>query len=180
MTRTALLTAALATTLFTAQAQQGRQPSASHVRAADTAGKVAVPVGPVLPGEEKLSAQERAERTFLMPVRKAMPSVRPGATAATSPAEALVSGNALAIGPPTAAEAAAAEEAEAKAATAPRTYHRSSSRRHRSSSNRKKSSARRSSSSKKASSSTRKKTSAKKSTKKSTSTKSRSSSRRRR
>jgi len=49
--------------------------------AVDRKNQVALPVGPALPGEEHLSAQERAERDFLMPTR------RKKATAATTKVE---------------------------------------------------------------------------------------------
>ncbi|AYA38619.1 hypothetical protein D3Y59_17115 [Hymenobacter oligotrophus] len=180
MIRTALLTAALAALALTTQAQQGRRSAVSHAKQPDTAGKVAVPVGPVLPGEETLSAQERAERTFLMPVRKKMPSaVRPGA--APRPQLDPASADAVAIGPPTAEEAA--EEAASKAEAAKTTAARSS--RSRSSSARRSSSSRSRSSSKKSSSARRgtaskKKSTAKKSTSKSSAAKKKTSSRRRR
>ena len=46
-------------------AQSNKKPST-----AERKNQVALPVGPALPGEEKLSAQERAERDFLMPIRR--------------------------------------------------------------------------------------------------------------
>ncbi|KUG06643.1 hypothetical protein ASU33_04685 [Solirubrum puertoriconensis] len=167
---------------LTTQAQHGRRSAVSHAKQPDTAGKVAVPVGPVLPGEEALSAQERAERTFIMPVRKKMPSVaRP--SAAPRPQLDPTSTDAVAIGPPTAEEAAeeAASKAEAAKATAARSTHRSSG--HRSSSARRSSSRSRSSnksSSARRSTYSKKKSTAKKSTRKSSAAKKKTSSRRRR
>ncbi|MCC3159182.1 hypothetical protein LJ737_18215 [Hymenobacter sp. 15J16-1T3B] len=126
MLRTALCTAALAVIALTAQAQKGPKPTVQAGKAVDTAGKATIPVGPVLAGEEKLSAQERAERTFLMPPRKKMPSVQPPASHADA-----TSSTAVAIGPPTAEEAAAEEAAKAETAKPTTTTHRSSARRHR-------------------------------------------------
>lgn len=86
-----------------------------------------------LPGEEKLSAQERAERDFLMPVRRkqaaALKAVaREEATMAPLVAEATAR-NAEAAEETTTAEAA---EVKAAAVEPKRTYHRrSSSARHR-------------------------------------------------
>ncbi|UYZ59087.1 hypothetical protein [Hymenobacter latericus] len=183
MIRTALLTAALAAFALTTHGQHGRRAAVSHAKQPDTAGKVAVPVGPALPGEETLSAQERAERTFIMPVRKKMPSVaRPAA--APRPQLDPTSTDAVAIGPPTAEEAAeeATSKAEAAKTTAARTARRTSGRRsstaHRSSS-RSRSSSKKSSSARRSTSS-KKKSTARKSTSKSSAAKKKSSSRRRR
>jgi hypothetical protein len=149
MLRTALCTAALAVATLSAQAQQGRKPAVSGGKAVDTAGKAAIPIGPTLAGEEKLTAQERAERTFLMPPRKKMPSVQP---VAPQP-QPDPSSSAVAIGPPTEAEMLAEEAAKAEAAkpaaTAPRSTRRHYSSRHRSSTSRRKSTSRSSSSKKK-------------------------------
>ncbi|GAB2960736.1 hypothetical protein GCM10027048_30760 [Hymenobacter coalescens] len=145
---------------LTTQAQQGRKPAVSGGKAIDTAGKAAIPVGPILAGEEKLTAQERAERTFLMPARKKMPSVQ---HAAPRPQLDPGSAEAVAIGPPT-QEEAAAEEAAAKAEAskpavrAHRTSRRHHSARHRSSTSRRKSAAARRSTSSKKKSSSKKKT----------------------
>ncbi|WP_303310416.1 hypothetical protein [Hymenobacter sp. BT730] len=51
----------------------------------DHDGKVAVPVKPALPGEEKLSARERVERDFLMPVRRKQGVAKPESTAVPLP-----------------------------------------------------------------------------------------------
>ncbi|TLM92244.1 hypothetical protein [Hymenobacter jeollabukensis] len=127
MLRTAFCTAALAVIALTAQAQKGLKSTVQAGKAVDTSGKAVIPVGPVLAGEEKLSAQERAERTFLMPPRKKMPSVQP------APPHPDPTSGAVAIGPPTVAEMAAEEAAKAEAAKPATTTHRSSARRHRSS-----------------------------------------------
>ncbi|RTQ49149.1 hypothetical protein EJV47_13455 [Hymenobacter gummosus] len=156
MLRTALCTAVMVVFALTTQAQDGRKPAVSGGKAVDTAGKATIPVGPVLAGEEKLSAQERAERTFLMPPRKKMPSVQP---VAPQPQPDAASG-AVAIGPPTEAEVLAEEAAKAEAAKPAATAHRSTSRRHYSSRHRSSSSASRKSSSHRSSS--KKKTSSKK------------------
>lgn len=125
MLRTAMWTAVLVVVSLSAQAQDGRKPAVSGGKAVDTAGKAALPVGPVLAGEEKLSARERAERTFLMPPRKKMPSVQPAPITPATATEA----SAVAIGPPTEAEMAADEAAKAEAA-APAVAPRSTTRRH--------------------------------------------------
>lgn len=126
MLRTALSTAALAVFALTAQAQQGPiKPAVTAGKAIDTAGKAALPIGPRLAGEEKLTAQERAERTFLMPPRRKMPSVQP-APPQLDPA----SPEAVAIGTAPAAEETAADEAKTEAAKPAATHH-SSVRRHR-------------------------------------------------
>ncbi|WP_151078023.1 hypothetical protein [Hymenobacter busanensis] len=122
MFKYALSTAAAVLLSVAVHAQEG---PAQH-DAAPVAGKVAVPVGPTLPGEEKLSAQERAERTFLMPPRKKMPSVR---AVAPRPQLDPSSADALAIGPPTVEEMAEENAAAVKAAAPKRTYHRTSTRR---------------------------------------------------
>ncbi|WP_157530384.1 hypothetical protein [Hymenobacter norwichensis] len=82
-----------------------------------------------LPGEEKLSEQERAERDFLMPVRRkqaaALKHAAQEEAAATQTATDM-----LASGPVAAEETKVPEvEAPKVAATPHRTYHRSSSRR---------------------------------------------------
>lgn len=86
-----------------------------------------------LPGEENLSVQERAERDFLMPVRRkqapVLKQVAQDEAVATQTAADM-----LARTPEVAEEAKASEEEAAKAAPR-RTYHRSSS--HRSSARRK-------------------------------------------
>jgi hypothetical protein len=51
----------------------------------DHDGKVAVPVKPALPGEEKLSARERVERDFLMPVRRKQSVSKAESVAVPSP-----------------------------------------------------------------------------------------------
>lgn len=146
MLRTALSTAALAVVALTTQAQQGpAKPAVTAGKAIDTAGKAALPIGPRLAGEEKLTAQERAERTFLMPPRKKMPSVHPAPTPQLDPAHH----DAVAIGPPTAEEAAAEEAAKAEAAKPATTAHHSSVRRHRSTRSHSASSRKKSSSKKK-------------------------------
>jgi hypothetical protein len=136
MFKCVLSSAALALlTVTTTLAQQGPAN-----RSADaTSGKVAVPVGPLLEGEEKLSAKERAERTFLMPARKKMPSVHPTAATPPRPEPDPTSTEATAIGPLLTPSADEADEAVAPAAktTVKRTYHRSSSRRSSSSSRKK-------------------------------------------
>ncbi|TYZ09550.1 hypothetical protein FY528_09910 [Hymenobacter lutimineralis] len=121
-----------------ALAQGQKKPTSSTP---DTAGKVAVPVRPALPGEEKLTAQERVERDFLMPVRRKMQPVAPkpeaavvapaGTTAqhvATTPA---LEASASAIATEKSAETAASPAA----AAAPRRHYTRS--RHRSAASRK-------------------------------------------
>lgn len=129
MLRTALSTAALAVFALTTQAQQGpAKPAVMAGKAIDTAGKAVLPIGPRLAGEEKLTAQERAERTFLMPPRKKMPSLQP----APAPQPEAAHHDAVAIGPPTADQVAAEEAAKAEAAAPAAATHHSSVRRHRS------------------------------------------------
>lgn len=127
MLRTALSTAALAVFALTTQAQHGPKAPIQAGKAIDTAGKATIPIGPRLAGEEKLSAQERAERTFLMPPRKKMPSVQP-AHPQLDPANP----EAVAIGTAPAAEDAPAEEAKTEAAKPAATPHHTTVRRHRS------------------------------------------------
>lgn len=153
MLRTALSTAALAVFALTTQAQQGPiKPAVTAGKAIDTAGKAVLPIGPRLAGEEKLTAQERAERTFLMPPRKKMPSVQP-APPQLDPA----SPEAVAIGTPAAEEAA--DEAKTEAAKPAATTHHSSVRRHRSTRSHSTSSRKKSSTKKKSSSSTKRRSS---------------------
>ncbi|QDA60910.1 hypothetical protein [Hymenobacter jejuensis] len=116
-------------------------------------GKVALPVTPALPGEEKLTARERAERDFLMPVRrKRAAALKPSATDQASATDI------TAHAAEEAEEIAPAEEAAASKTTATHNSHR-----RRSSSSHGRSTA--------AHSSARKKTSAKKSSSKKSSSK---------
>jgi len=87
--------------------------------AADHKSQVALPVSSALPGEEKLSAQERAERDFLMPTRR-----KKAAMATTKVEEAQQAALEVTARNLEAAEATEAEEAAAPATkTATRTYH---------------------------------------------------------
>lgn len=110
-----------------------------------------------LPGEEKLSAQERAERDFLMPVRR-----KQAATLRATAREEGTTQPALEAVARTLEEATAPKPAEeaAKPSVPAATYHRRTSSAHRSGSHRTSSSRRKSSSS----SSKRKPTSTKKKT----------------
>lgn len=63
---------------------QGKK-KAAPAPAIDHDGKVAVPVKPALPGEEKLSARERVERDFLMPVRRKQTVSKAESTAVPPP-----------------------------------------------------------------------------------------------
>ena len=85
-------------------------------------GKMAVPVSPVLPGEEHLSARERVERDLLMPPRRER-------AAALQAASEEPTAEAKQETP----EAAAAEEAPEAPAAHPATHrrHRAVHRRHR-------------------------------------------------
>jgi hypothetical protein len=92
--------------------------------------KTAATVTPTkLPGEEKLSEQERAERDFLMPVRRkqaaALKHAAQEEAAATQTAAEMLASGPVAVEEPKAPEV----EAPKVAATPHRTYHRTSSRR---------------------------------------------------
>ncbi|TGE14688.1 hypothetical protein [Hymenobacter elongatus] len=110
-------------------AQGGKNPVS-----ADTKGQAALPVAPTLPGEEKLSARERAERDFLMPIRrKQAAALKDAAQEEVATQAAATTAEMTArnfIGP----EEAKVEEAAApaKPTARPRTYHRRSSTRRRS------------------------------------------------
>ncbi|WP_156126412.1 hypothetical protein [Hymenobacter sp. DG25B] len=105
----------------------------------DHDGKVAVPVKPALPGEEKLSARERVERDFLMPVRRkqsvskaesvAIPSpsmtARNIETAREAEAEAAAKVPEKLVAEPVAASTA--KRTSARTASATRTSHKATS-----------------------------------------------------
>lgn len=142
---------------------QGEKKSLS----ANHKGQVTLPVTATLPGEEKLSAQERAERDFLMPVRRKQAAALRAAAqeeaasqAATATAEMTARNF---IGP----EEAKVEEAAApavKPASRPHSIrrHHTTHRRSSSSSARKHTTKKKSSSTKKKSSSTKKKSTSRK------------------
>ncbi|GGE96010.1 hypothetical protein [Hymenobacter cavernae] len=91
--------------------------------AVDHKSHAALPVGPALPGEERLSAQERAERDFLMPTRR-----KKAAAATAKVEEAQQAALEVTARNLEATEATEPEEAAVPAAkTATRTYHRRSS-----------------------------------------------------
>ncbi|MBO3272890.1 hypothetical protein [Hymenobacter defluvii] len=99
-------------------------------------GKVAVPVSPVLPGEENLTARERVERDMLMPTRRS----RAAALQTAEEVEETTTTPEV-HGPAVPEEAPAALEPEAKPAAPAHhtTYHRRrTSSAHRSSTARKK------------------------------------------
>lgn len=103
-----------------------------------------------LPGEENLSAQERAERDFIMPARRKQAAALRTAAREEATSQPAVEATARALEGPDEVKPADATEAKPAAVRHHTTYHRRSSSSHRSTS----------SSRKKTTSSTRKKTTA--------------------
>ncbi|GAA4376226.1 hypothetical protein [Hymenobacter koreensis] len=123
MLKYVLSTAVAALLTLAAHAQKAPAPKTKKDPAA---GKVAVPVGPTLPGEERLTAQERAERTFLMPPRKKMSSVQAAPRPQLDPSSA----EDLAIGLPAAEEVVEETATPVVKAAAPKRTYRTRTRSH--------------------------------------------------